>query len=71
MGILKYVPRRDGAHRAVKIDNSLNEMGYALASRLGDSPEQAIRRRRAAGDPKAVPTGSDGKKLTSKKPKQN
>ena len=66
MSILKYVPRRDKASRAVKLDNSLEKMGFALATRLGDSPEQAIRRRWAAGDPTASPTHSDGTRVPPK-----
>jgi hypothetical protein len=34
----------------------------ASVSNKGDSPEQSIRRRFAAGDPTAIPSGSDGKK---------
>jgi hypothetical protein len=40
----------------------------ATVSNRGDSPEQAQRRRFAAGDPEAVVTSSDGSKRSTTKP---
>ena len=48
--MLKHVPRRDGAHRAVKIDNSLGKMGAALATGGGNPPPKSVKTKNVSKD---------------------